>query len=89
MVADATISCRSLSCRESSPLSAISQSSGLQHAVNHSTPHSFKGSIDYMAPEVIATGLPGARTKYDGKAADTWSCGVILCAFVYYRFLNK
>lgn len=53
-----------------------------KHSINHSAPHSFKGSIDYMAPEVIAAGLRGGHWKYDGKAADTWSCGVILYLLV-------
>jgi serine/threonine-protein kinase SRK2 len=53
-----------------------------KHLLNHSTANSCKGSPDYIAPEVISAGWSREGSKYDGKMADTWSCGVILFLLV-------
>jgi serine/threonine-protein kinase SRK2 len=53
-----------------------------KHALNHSTAHSFKGSVEYIAPEVIVAGWCREGSRYNGKLADIWSCGVILFLLV-------
>lgn len=49
----------------------------LQHAIADSAPKSAKGTVEYLAPEVV---LCSYKKNYDGKMSDVWSCGVILCA---------
>lgn len=48
---------------------------GLQHNENDSDPKSAKGTVEYLAPEVV---LCSYRQQYDGRQSDVWSCGVIL-----------
>ena len=36
----------------------------MQHALNHSTAHSFKGSVEYIAPEVIVAGWCREGSRY-------------------------
>ncbi len=43
-----------------------------------SAPKSRVGTLAYMAPEIIRSS--GA---YDGRAADVWSCGVMLYVLLY------
>ncbi len=47
-----------------------------QHAVNDSQPKSVKGTIAYLAPEVVLCNFN--KAKYDGRQSDIWSCGVML-----------
>ena len=47
----------------------------VQHAVNDSQPKSAKGTVEYLAPEVV---LCSYKKNYDGRMSDVWSCGVIL-----------
>lgn len=47
----------------------------MQHAVNDSQPKSAKGTVEYLAPEVV---LCSYKKNYDGRMSDVWSCGVIL-----------
>ena len=35
-----------------------------------------KGTIEYLAPEVV---LCSYSNKYEGRPSDTWACGVMLC----------
>lgn len=45
-----------------------------------------KGTINYMAPEVIAS----SKSKpYDSRAADMWGCGVLLYAMLLMRYPFK
>jgi serine/threonine protein kinase len=41
-----------------------------------SAPKSVKGTLAYLAPEVLKNAKHGDR--YDGQLSDVWSCGVIL-----------
>jgi serine/threonine-protein kinase SRK2 len=47
-----------------------------KHAVNDSQPKSVKGTIAYLAPEVVLCNFN--KAKYDGRQSDIWSCGVML-----------
>lgn len=47
-----------------------------KHAVNDSQPKSVKGTVAYLAPEVVLCNFN--KAKYDGRQSDIWSCGVML-----------
>lgn len=47
-----------------------------KHAVNDSQPKSVKGTVAYLAPEVVLCNFN--KSKYDGRQSDVWSCGVML-----------
>lgn len=47
----------------------------MQHAENDSKPKSVKGTVEYLAPEVV---LCSYLRQYDACQSDVWSCGVIL-----------
>lgn len=46
-----------------------------KHAENDSKPKSVKGTVEYLAPEVV---LCSYLRQYDACQSDVWSCGVIL-----------
>lgn len=46
-----------------------------KHAENDSQPKSVRGTVEYLAPEVV---LCSYLHQYDGWQSDVWSCGVIL-----------
>jgi len=57
------------------PLLKICDFGFSKHDTNDSQPKSAKGTVEYLAPEVV---LCSYRQQYDGKQSDVWSCGVIL-----------
>jgi len=46
-----------------------------KHSVHDSQPKSAKGTVEYLAPEVV---LCSYKKHYDAHQSDVWSCGVIL-----------
>lgn len=61
---------------------------GYSKADGRSAARSAVGTLSYMAPEVVRS-CGGAH--YDAKAADVWSCGVVLYVMLYgaYPFDNR
>ncbi len=61
---------------------------GYSKADFRSAARSAVGTLSYMAPEVVRS-CGGAH--YDAKAADVWSCGVVLYVMLYgaYPFDNR
>lgn len=59
----------------SAPYLKIADFGFSKHAVNDSQPKSAKGTVEYLAPEVV---LCSYKKNYDGRMSDVWSCGVIL-----------
>ncbi|GIL70723.1 hypothetical protein Vretimale_3824 [Volvox reticuliferus] len=55
------------------PLVKICDFGYSKHEILHSAPISKVGTASYTAPEVFLS-----ESKYDGKIADIWSCGVML-----------
>lgn len=53
----------------------------MQHALNHSTAHSFKGSVEYIAPEVIVAGWCREGSRYLSTSSGT--AGIMTCAVCY------
>lgn len=43
--------------------------------------HTMCGTLSYIAPEIL--NKSANKAGYDGKAADVWSCGVILFFMLY------
>jgi len=52
-----------------------------QHAEYDSVPKSVKGTIAYLAPEVVLAQFN--KSNYDGRLSDVWSCGVMLYIMLF------
>ena len=44
-------------------------------------PKSVKGTIAYLAPEVVLAQFN--KSNYDGRLSDVWSCGVMLYIMLF------
>lgn len=70
--------------KDERPLLKLADFGYSKRSIFHSSPNLRVGTFEYMAPEVISCTTP--QQRFDGRAVDIWSCGVVLYLMLFGAF---